>query len=443
MRDYKNTKNTKLKKNSIFIAMNFSRYIATRILNKGQEKNNISSPIVKIGIIGIALGVAVMIITMAVVTGFQQQIIHKITTFTAHLQINDYDPNQSLEPNPIAFDSQMLQNLKDNSNVKHIQSFATKNGILKTKTENEGVILKGVSDDYDWNYLKPYVSEGTVLSINKTDVSKDIFISQTLANKLHLKLNQKLLVYFMTKKKLEDTTFNGQNYVGYEPRVKDFYVKGIFNTGFSDFDKNLVFVDLKQIQKLNYWGSNEVAGYEVYLNDFNLLESSAAEVNDIVGYKYTVATVKELQSSIFSWLDMIDVNAEIIITLMILVAAINMISALLILILERTNLIGILKALGLANGDVRKIFFHVSLQLLIKGLFYGNLIGIGFCWLQLQFQFATLNPATYYLEFVPINLSIIHILLINIGTIITCLIMMFLPTLILNKITPIKAIRFS
>ncbi|MES2568245.1 MAG: FtsX-like permease family protein [Bacteroidota bacterium] len=423
--------------------MNFSRYIATRILNQGRQKNNISSPIVKIGITGIALGVAVMIITMAVVTGFQQEIIYKITTFTAHLQINDYDPNQSLEPNPIAFDEEILKQIRSTPNVKHIQSFSTKNGILKTKTENEGIVLKGVSSEYDWSYLQPYVVEGKVLSIRNDSVSKDIFISKTLADKLHIKLNQKLLVYFMTKKKLADTTFNGTNYIDYEPRVKDFYVKGIFNTGFSDFDKNLVFVDLKQIQKLNYWNENEVAGYEVYLNNFELLEPSLENLNDVVGYNYTVTSVKQLQSAIFSWLDMIDINAVIIITLMVLVAAINMISALLILILERTNLIGILKALGLANGNVRKIFFFVSLQLLIKGLFFGNLIGIGFCLLQSYFKFAILNPETYYLDAVPINFSIVHILLINVGTIITCLLMMFLPTLILNKITPMKAIRFS
>jgi lipoprotein-releasing system permease protein len=423
--------------------MNFPRYIAKRIIKTGQEKNNISSPIVKIGITGIALGVAVMIMTMTVVTGFQKQIIEKITTFTSHLQINDYDPNQSLEPNPITFEKNLLDKIKATDNVKHIQSFATKNGILKTKTENEGIILKGVSDDYDWSYLKPYTIEGNTLSIHKDSINKDIFISQTLANKLHLKLNQKLLVYFMTKKKLIDTTFNGQNYIEYEPRVKDFYIKGIFNTGFSDFDKNLVFVDLKQIQKLNYWNENEVAGYEVYLKDFNLLEPSIENINDIIGYDYTVESVKQLQSSIFSWLDMIDVNAVIIITLMVLVAAINMISALLILILERTNLVGILKALGLANTSVRNIFFNISLHLLIKGLLFGNLIGIGFCLLQMRFKFLTLNPETYYLDAVPINLSIIHVLLINVGTIITCLVMMFLPTLILNKITPIKAIRFS
>lgn len=423
--------------------MNFSRYIAKRILKPKQEKNNISSPIVKIGITGISLGVAVMIITMAVVTGFQQQIIKKITTFTAHLQINDYDPNQSLEPNPIIFNKELLSKIKSTNNVKHIQVFATKNGILKTKTENEGIVLKGVSSDYDWSYLQPYIIEGKTLSLHKDSISKGIFISKILANKLHLKLNQKLLVYFMTKKKLVDTTFNGKNYIDYEPRVKDFYIKGIYNTGFADFDKNLTFVDLKQIQKLNYWANNEVAGYEVYLNDFNLLESSLEKLNDVVGYNYTIESVKQLQNSIFSWLDMIDVNAVIIITLMVLVAAINMISALLILILERTTLVGILKALGLTNASVRKIFFHVSIQLLTKGLLFGNIIGIGFCWLQLHFKFATLNPETYYLDFIPINLSLTHLLLINIGTIITCLLMMFLPTLILNKITPIKAIRFS
>ena len=423
--------------------MNFSQYIANRILKSGQEKNNISSPIVNIGITGITLGVAVMIITMAIITGFQKQIIEKVTTFTSHLQINDYDQNKSLEPNPIKFEKNLLDEIRKTDNVKHIQAFATKNGILKTKTENEGIVLKGISVDYDWSYLKPYTIEGNVLSINKDSISKDIFISQTLANKLHLKLNQKLLVYFMTKKKLVDTTFNGQNYIDYEPRVKDFYVRGIFNTGFSDFDKNLVFVDLKQIQRLNYWNKNEVAGYEVYLKEFNLLEPSLEKINDIVGYDYTVESIKQLQSSVFSWLNMIDVNAVIIITLMILVAAINMISALLILILERTNLVGILKALGLANISVRRIFFYVSIRLLIKGLFIGNLIGIGFCLLQSQFHFLSLNPETYYLNSVPINLSVVHILLINIGTIITCLVMMFLPTLVLNKITPIKAIRFS
>lgn len=402
-----------------------------------------SAPIVKIGITGIALGVAVMIITMAVVTGFQQQIITKITTFTSHLQINDFDENHSLEPNPIALDSKILNEITSASNVRHIQAFATKNGILKTKTENEGVVLKGISSDYDWSFIKPHLTEGKLLNVHKDSVTKDVVISQTLADKLNLKLNQKLLVYFMTKKKLNDTTVSGENYISYEPRVRDFYVKGIFNTGFSDFDKNLLFVDLKQIQKLNYWDSNQVAGYEVYLKDFEQLDQSVEEINDLVGYNYAVQSTKQLQSSIFSWLEMIDVNAIIIITLMIIVAAINMISALLILIIERTNLVGILKALGATSMNIRRVFFYVSIQLLLKGLIYGNIIGIGLCLLQYYFGFATLNPKTYYLEYVPINLSLLHILLINIGTIVTCLLMMLLPTLIINRITPMKAIRFS
>jgi lipoprotein-releasing system permease protein len=252
-----------------------------------------------------------------------------------------------------------------------------------------------------------------------------------------------MLVYFMSKKKINDSTMRSTTYIDYEPRVKDFYVRGIFNTGFSDIDKNLVFVDLKQIQTLNYWKSNEVAGYEVFLKNFDFLEQSLEDVNDKVGYNYTVSSAKQLQSSIFSWLEMIDVNAVVIITLMVLVAAINMISALLILILERTNMIGLLKAFGSSKQAIRTIFFHVSLQLLLKGLIIGNLIGIGFCFIQYFFNVIPLNPATYYLDSVPINLSLGHVLYVNLGTIVTCMIMLFLPTLILNKISPIKAIQFS
>lgn len=423
--------------------MNFSLYIANKILGKEASKKNMSRPIVKIGITGIALGVAVMIITMAVVTGFQQQITDKVVAFSAHIQLSDYNQNKSDEPNPIVFNEHVLNEITLLQNIKHIQSFATKNGIIKTKTDNQGIVLKGVSTDFDWSYLKPYIVSGSILSISKDSVSKGIFLSQLIANKLNVKLNQKLLVYFMTKKKLADTTMSGENFVEYEPRVKDFYVKGIFNTEFSDFDKNVAFIDLKQIQKLNYWNPNQVAGYEVYLSDFKLLDSSIEQLNDLIGYNYTATSVKQIQSSIFSWLDMIDINAIIIITLMVLVAAINMISALLILIIERTSMIGILKALGLANQKVRLVFFYVSVQLLFKGLLIGNIIGIGFCWLQDSFKLIALDPKTYYLQYVPVNLNLVNVLLINFGTIIICLLMMFLPTFILNKITPIKSIRFS
>jgi lipoprotein-releasing system permease protein len=423
--------------------LNFSFYIAKRIFKSKDRKHTFSNPIIKIGVTGIALGVAVMIVTLSIITGFQNQIKEKISTFSAHLQVHDYNKSSSDEPFPISLEPQLINELKSNPSVKHIQTFATKNGILKTKTENEGILLKGIDENYDWSYIKPYTSEGENLSITKNEVSKDIFISKTLANKLNIQLNQKLLIYFMTKKKNNDEESITSSYIEYEPRVKDFYVKGIFETGFSDFDKNLAFIDLKQIQKLNYWDSTLVAGYEIYINDFNKLEQAQEELNDLVGFNYKVSSIKEMQAPIFNWLDMINVNAIIIIGLMAIVAAINMISALLILILESTSMIGVLKALGTSNKSVRQIFFHVSINLLAKGLIIGNVVGIGFCLLQQHFKVLKLDAEIYYLKYVPINFSIAHVVLVNAGTVIICLLMMYLPTLILNKITPIKAIRFS
>lgn len=423
--------------------MSFLKDIAKKITDQKSYKNKISKPIVKIGITGIAIGITVMILTMAIVTGFQKEIIRKITTFTAHIQINDYDLNTSLEPNPIHLSETNLQQIKQLPNLKHIQSFATKNGILKTKNENEGIILKGVGQDQDWSQMKSFLSDGNLPDYSSKNTSKEVLVSKTLADKLHLKTGQKLLVYFMTKKRSLDTNAYGEHSISYEPRVKDLYIKGIYNTGFSDFDKNLIYTDIRTIQKLNYWENNEVAGYEIYLNDFSLLEKSQEEINDVVGYDYTVSTVKEDQANIFSWLSMVDVNAVIIIVLMVLVAVINMISALLILILERTSMIGSLKALGMSNDEVRTIFFYVSVRLLSRGLLIGNLLGISLCYLQHFLHLFTLDASTYYLDYVPININFIHIILINTGTIFSCMLMMFLPTLILTKITPIKAIRFS
>lgn len=423
--------------------MNFQLQIAKRILSQTSYKNKVSRPIVKIGITGIALGVAVMILTMAIVTGFQKEIIAKITTFSAHLQINDYDLNNSLEASPVRLSDSVLSRIKALPNIRHIQPYATKNGILKAKSENEGVVLKGVDSHYDWSLMKPYIEEGTVLSLPPDAVSQDILVSRTMADKLQLKLGQKLLLYFVTKKKLADTTLSGESYINYEAREKTFYIKGIYNTGFSDIDKNLVLVDLKQIQKLNYWSHGEVAGYEIYLRHFDLLPQSQEQVSELAGYDHLVTSVMENQANIFSWLGMVDVNAAIIIVLMVLVAAINMISALLILILERTNMVGILKALGMSNAGVRGIFLNVSFRLLLRGLLFGNIAGIGLCLLQMHFKLFSLNADTYYLDSVPINLSLLHIVLVNVGTTLCCLLMMLLPTLILTRITPIKAIRFS
>jgi len=400
----------------------------------------VSKPIVKIGITGIALGVAVMILTMAIVTGFQKEIIVKITTFSPHLQINTFDHNNSLEATPLYLREGTLDSIRALPGVRHLQPYATKNGILKTKAENEGVVLKGVDRHYDWSLLKPYLREGRLLKLDTGEVSQDILVSQNMKDRLGLKLGQKLLGYFQAKKKYADTLTGEREY---EMRRREFYIAGIYNTGFSDFDKNLVFVDMRQVQNLNYWKPETVAGYEIYLEPDAKPEAIQEQVADLVGYDYLVSSVTENQASIFSWLGMVNVNAVIIIVLMVLVAAINMISALLILILERTNMIGILKALGMSNSAVRGVFFHVSVNLLARGLLYGNLAGIGLCLLQLYFHPFGLNADIYYLDRVPINFNLWHVLLVNLGTILCCLLMMFLPTVILTRITPIRAIRFS
>ncbi|HRD41003.1 MAG TPA: ABC transporter permease, partial [Bacteroidia bacterium] len=315
--------------------MSAEKYIADRITLSNKGKNNISKPIVKIGITGIALGISVMILTISIVLGFKQEIITKITGITSHITINSMGINSSNERDPVRLSPDTLKMIKALPFVKHVQSVATKNCIIKTKAENEGVLLKGIDANYDVEFLKQYLSEGRLPQLSDTAVSKDILLSKKLADKLSASVGQKLIAYFITKKKLNDTTFSGSNYVEFEQRSRAFTVCGIVNTGFSDFDNNLALVDLKHIQKLNYWDEGQTGSYEIFIKDFSQLEANTEAVQDLTGYDYQVLPVNEIFSSLFSWLEMVDVNGVIIITLMLLVAGVNMITALLILILER------------------------------------------------------------------------------------------------------------
>lgn len=397
----------------------------------------------KIGIIGIALGISVMILTVAIVLGFKQEIITKITGITSHITISKMSLNNSNEPDPIKLPADTLKILKELPFVKHIQPTAIKNGIIKTKTENEGVLLKGVSSEFDFSFFKNYLSEGHLPVYTDTGVSRDIMVSKKLADKLNIKTGQKLLAYFLTSKKINDSTSNVRDYIELEKRSRSFKVCGIFNTGFAEFDENLAVVDLKQIQKLNYWGNGEAGSYELFLNDFKTLDSDVGKIQDLLGYNYRIMPVNEAYENIFSWLGMVDVNGIIIISLMLMVAGVNMITALLILILERANMIGLVKSMGMSNISVRKVFFYVSLKLLWKGLLIGNLIGITAVLLQYFFHLAKLDSDTYYVEYVPVIFNAIHILVLNAGIIISCMLMMFFPTLILTRITPIKTLRFD
>ena len=416
--------------------MNTERFIAKRIIFGSGNSNQLSRPIVRISVLGLALGLAVMILAISIVTGFQNEIKNKLIGFGSHIIITNYDDNASDEPQPISKNQPFLNELKKNKEIDHVQSYATKSGIAKTKTVNEGVLLKGVSNDYNWKFINENLKSGKVITLSDTGLSRDIVISQYLADKLELKLKDKLVVYFLTKK--EDSLSTQ-----YEQRVKTFYVSGIYETGYEDIDKKLVLVDIRQIQKINFWDDDLIGGFEIAIKDYKKIDVVGEEVSDIIGQGLSVQTVKDLNSSVFSWLDWMDVNVQIILILMVIVAGINMMSALLILILERTTMIGLLKALGARNGSIQKVFLYNSAFIIGKGLIWGNVIGLGIALFQQHSGFFKLDAKVYYLTQIPIDINLVSVLLLNIGTLLCCLLMLVIPSFFVSRITPVKAIRFS
>ena len=401
-------------------------FISRKIISSSK---GFSKPIVKIAILGIALGLAIMILTLAIVTGFQKEIRDKVIGFGSHIQITNYDNNESYEGTPIDRNQSFLSELNKNKSIRHIQSFATKAGIIKTKNDLQGVVVKGVGSDFDWDFFKKNIVEGNNFTVTDTAKSDKILISKYHAEKLKLKLNDTIIIYFIQNQ---------------QQRARRFSVCGIYSTGLGDlFDQVYVIADIAHIQKLNGWDNNSIGGFEILLNDYRKLDEATEYVNVTIGYNFLAKSIKDLNRQIFSWLDAQDINAIVVITLMALVAAINMISALLILILERTNMIGTLKALGMADWSVRKIFLYNASFLIGRGLLWGNLLGISICLLQKQFHLISLDETTYYLSSIPINFNLLHILLLNAGTFVVCFIMLLIPSYIITYITPVKAMKFA
>lgn len=378
-----------------------------------------------------------MILAVAIVTGFQNEIKAKLIGFNSHIQISNYDNNVSAEPKPISRIQPFLTALKSDPDIRHIEVYATKNGIVKTKTDNEGILLKGVSADYDWSFLNTNFVEGKAFVLNDT-VSKNIVISKYLSDKLNFKLNDKMIIYFIV-----DRFDSLGNKLRTETAAKDFYISGIYETGLEDVDKTLVLSDIRRIQKMNGWSEDEVAGFEISINDYKKIDDIGYEIDALIGQGLVAQTIKQTNPAIFSWLDMMDMNAIIVLVLMVVVAGINMMSALLILILERTNMIGILKAMGAGNGSIQKIFLYNAVYLIGKGMLWGNLLGISIALIQKYFGIFKLDPTAYYISQIPINFSLLHILLLNAGTLVCCILMLIIPSFIISKITPVKAIRFS
>jgi len=408
--------------------LNVELFIAGRIVSRG--KANFSKPIVRLGIISVALGLSVMIISVAIVTGFQQQIRDKVIGFGSHITITNFQVNKSYEPSPVSIHQPFYSSLDSLPGIKHVQVFATKAGIIKTEDQIEGVILKGIGTDYDWSFFKQKMVSGNRFNVSDTSITDDVIISKSLASRLNLKVGDPLRMYFVISNEMQ-------------PRGRKFNISGIYETGLDEFDRLYVFGDIRHIQKLNNWKEDEVGGFEVLIDDYDQIDKMGEVVYNFIGYNFESKTVKQLQPQIFEWLSLQDINVIVIIALMVLVAGITMISTLLILILEKTNMIGILKAFGTRNRSIRKVFIYNAVFIIGKGLIWGNLIAIGLCILQLKTGILRLNQESYYISQVPINLQIGHVVIINIGASILCTLMLIIPTYIISRISPVKAIRYS
>jgi lipoprotein-releasing system permease protein len=406
--------------------LNTELFIARRILSK--NKANFSRPIVRIAILSIGLGLTVMFVAVAILTGFQKEVREKVIGFGAHIQISHYDENSSLETKPISIHQDFYPSLETVKGIRHIQVYATKAGIIKTADQIQGIVLKGIGPDYDVSFFSNKIIAGHFLHLSDTGKTNDVLISKNLASLLKLHLNDDIRMYFIS-----GTTTLGRK----------FHIAGIYETGLEEFDKVYVLCDIRHIQKLNNWQPDEVGGFEVILDNFNDLGKMGKYVYRKIGMTLDAKTIRDLYPQIFDWLDLQDINVLIILVLMVLVSGITMISTLLILILERTNMIGILKALGMPNRGIRRVFLINAVYIIGQGLFWGNLVGATLCILQQKYGIITLPQESYYVSVVPVNLELWNILLLNAGTVVVCLAMLLLPSFVTSRISPVNAIRFS
>jgi lipoprotein-releasing system permease protein len=406
--------------------LNFASFIAGRISFK--SKRTFSKLIVRIAIVGIMLGLGVMILSMAIIRGFKNEIKEKVRGFDGDIKVVKYDLNSSYENSPF-IKADTFENLaKKSGAIMHIMPFATKPGIIKAHNEIEGVVLKGVDSAYKWDFLKANLAAGTVIDFSDTTRAKtQLMISQTIANRLKLKVGDALIMYFVQ-----------------EPlRRRPFKVVGIFDTSIEEIDKTYVIGDIALIKTLNKWEPDEIGGYELRVADFDQLDNAANVVNDALPPRLRLTTVFENFPLIFEWLPLLDVNARVMLILMLAVAVINMISALLIMILERTTMIGILKAMGAKNWAIQKVFLYNASYLIGLGLLLGNIFGLGLSLIQYKTHFFKLDAESYYMTFVPIQLKPADVILLNIGTMVICLLVLIIPSMLVSRISPVKAIQYK
>lgn len=426
--------------------MNLPFFIARRIAFSAGK--SFSRLIIRIAVVAVALSVAVMIASSALIAGFKSEISRKIFEFWGHIHISDTAYSLSYEPQPIEQSQAFYPSLDTvrqispallermdwrgkppRGGIRHIQVFAHKPGIIRTKTALEGILLKGISTDFDWGNLQPYLLEGRPISLSDTAFSRDIIISRQTADRLQVGVGDKFIIHFVKER---------------NQTRRMFQICGIYKTGLEEYDRKFALCDIRQVQNLLGWQENQVAGFELWLDDLGDLDFYNQYIyEEVLPDDLLSVSIRDKFPSIFEWLQLQDYNEIVILVLMLAVAIINMITALLVLVLERSTMIGVLKALGTENGRIRSIFLYQAAVITLYGMIFGNLLGLGFCWLQDRFHFISLNEADYYLSYAPVKVEWLTVMSINLGTLAITLVFLLLPSLVVSGIAPVRAIRFK
>jgi lipoprotein-releasing system permease protein len=404
--------------------LKLSFFIASRLINSKQFGS--SAVIIRIATTAVAISIAVMIIAVAVVKGYQLQIKQKVTGFAAHIQLSRLDLNNSYETTAIGLDKNMEQSILLHAEVRHIQPFVVKAGIIKTEDDFGGIVLKGTNAQYDWSFIENHLQKGVIPTVDSTG-SNQLLISATLAKKMKLDVGSKVIIYFVQD----------------PPRARRFVVSGIFKTGFNELDETYAFCEMQVLQKINNWVPEAVTGYEIFLHKDSDIDRMQDELIVHIPYHLEMQNIHQLYPQLFEWLALLDLNVWVIIILMLLVACINMTTALLILIIDRSTMIGIFKTIGSNNTLLRNVFINLGARLMIKGLLYGNIAGVAICLIQEYFGVLTLDPEAYYLDKVPVHLLSQDLLLLNVGSIFICILVLLLPASAVSKVSPIKVLQIG
>ncbi|MEX0289683.1 MAG: ABC transporter permease [Flavobacteriaceae bacterium] len=413
--------------------MNLEYFIAKRLIKGKEHKISISAPIIKIAIAAIALGIIMMLIAIATGVGLKHKIREKVSAFNGHIQIYNYDNNVSeVSVAPVSIKQEFYPEFKGVEGISHIQAVASKAGIIRTADTFEGIIAKGVGKDYKWAVFEEYLVDGNLPDFSGS-LNSEVLISSLIANRLGLKVGDEFFAVFIK----EDNP-------SARPNQRKFKVTGIYDSGFEELDALYIFTDIRHIQRMNKWEEDEVGNFEVFLDSFDEIEEKSIEIYGATLSTFDSQNIKNKYIQIFEWIGLFDFNIALIIGIMVIVGGINMITALLVLILERTQMIGILKALGSPNWTIRKVFLYNAAYLIGIGLLWGNGIGLGLIWLQHKYRmFKFPNPQEYYIDYIPVHIDPLTVILLNIGVLLLCLLMLLVPSHIITKISPVKAIKFE